>query len=363
MNENAQSNIDSNPVTQPRQPEQVVVQQPGPAGRRRNWAIRLLLVILLVSLIGNMAMFSSYSPFGDFYSTGSTPLERFHSGDAEASAKIAVIKVSGTIMPPFTKRILRTIKRAKEDERVKGVVLAIDSPGGLVADSHQIYHRLRELSQEKPIFVSMKRMAASGGVYVAMGAGEEGRIFAEPTTWTGSIGVIIPRYDVTELAKNVGVTTDSLKTGEFKDSLSPFRKLTGDERNVWQTIMQDSFERFLNVVADNRKTLDYKTVKDELATGQIFTATQAKQNGLIDDIGYEEDVIEALKTKLQLDKVRVVTYQYQPSLLELVVGSVEANRPENQLQALLEATVPRAMYLCSWGPGIPSWKLSIERQK
>src|SRR4029077_5357237 len=120
--------------------------------------------------------------------------------------------VNGTIMPPFTKRILQSIDHAKDDKHVKGVVLVVDSPGGLVSDSHQIYHRLKELGKTKPIFVSMKSLAASGGYYVSMGAGEEGRIFAEPTTWTGSIGVIMPRYEVVELAKKVGIDSKPLKT-------------------------------------------------------------------------------------------------------------------------------------------------------
>ena len=362
MNDSTDVNFDSDQMTARQQSEQAVIQPANALRRRRRWVFRLLLLVLFVSLLANMAIFSSSLVFSGFYSGDSEPLERFHSGDKEVLSKIAVVEVSGTIMPPFTKRILRMIKRARSDDQVKGVVLAIDSPGGFVADSHQIFHRLSELSQEKPVYVSMKRMAASGGIYVAMGAGSAGKIYAEPTTWTGSIGVIIPRYDLTEFSEKVGVTVDSLKTGEFKDSLSPFRKLTDDERNVWQAIMQESFERFLHVIADNRRSLDYKTVKDELATGQIFTALQAKQNGLIDDIGYEDDVIKALKIKLQLKKVRVVNYQFPPNLLELVVGSVEAQRPGYQWRALLEATVPRAMYLCSWGPEIPSWSLSIDRK-
>src|SRR5207248_4028218 len=106
------------------------------------------------------------------------------------------------------------IKKAKEDANVKGVLLAVDSPGGTVTDSHKIYHQLKELSEKKPVFVSMGSLAASGGYFVAMGAGTQAKIYAEPTTWTGSIGVIIPHYEVTELAEKAGIKALPLKTGE-----------------------------------------------------------------------------------------------------------------------------------------------------
>ena len=340
--------------TEPANFPSIVIQSSDAPRRRRNWLARLLLMALLASLVVNVALYWSYK---EYFSIVSSPTEHFHSGERDAEAKIAVLKVTGTIMPPFTKRILSTIERAQDDPQVKGVVLSIDSPGGLVADSHQIYHRLSQLREKKPIYVSMKRMAASGGYYVAMGAGKEGKIYAEPTTWTGSIGVIIPRYDVRKLAEKLGVTADPLKTGQFKDSLSPFRELTDEERALWQGILDDSFQRFLNVIADNRADLDYKKVK-QLATGRIFTAQQAKsaECGLIDEIGYEEDAIDALKGKLKneqgIKKFRVVTYRFQPSLLELLTWTVEAKQPENEWQTILEATVPKAMYFCSWAPDI-----------
>ncbi len=328
----------------------IVIQQAETGQPKRRWIRKLLLIALMISVMFNLGLLAKYQ---EYFSNVNPPLERFHSGDSNSDAKIAIIKITGTIMPPFTERTLRMIKQAKKDDKVEGVLLVIDSPGGLVADSHQIYHRLQELRKEKPVYVAMKRIAASGGIYVAMGAGESGKIFAEPTTWTGSIGVIIPRYDVSTLAEKVGVSSDSLKTGPFKDSLNPFRALNDDERTLWSGILDDAFQRFLNVIADNRKKLNYEQVKTELATGQIFTATEALNNGLVDEIGYEEDAIEALQKDLKLESVRVVSYMFQPSLVELLTSSVQAKQPENELRMLLDATVPKAMYLCSWGPGLP----------
>ncbi|HBL48422.1 MAG TPA: signal peptide peptidase SppA, partial [Planctomycetaceae bacterium] len=171
----------------------------------RRWIMRSMVVLLMISVLFNLGFYAWYQ---EYFTIGGGPTEQFETGDQFAADKIAIISITGTIMPPFTERILESIKTADEDDRVKGVLLEIDSPGGLVADSHQIYHRLVELRQKKPIVVSMKRMAASGGYYVAMGAGEEGVIFAEPTTWTGSLGVIIPRFDLSGLAENLGVVSD-----------------------------------------------------------------------------------------------------------------------------------------------------------
>lgn len=315
----------------------------------RRWLLASLVILLVFSLILNVSFLTW---FQDFFTIGGGTTEKFEAGSQLAEDKIAIISITGTIMPPFTERILRSIKTAHEDEKVKGVLLEIDSPGGLVADSHQIYHRLVELRKQKPIVVSMKRMAASGGYYVAMGAGEEGVIFAEPTTWTGSLGVIIPRFNMSGLAEKVGVESDPLKTGEFKDALNPFRPLTERERAIWDHILDESYQRFLNVITDNRKNLDYDQVK-KLATGQIYPATDAKENGLIDEIGYQEDAIARLKELAGLKDVCVIRYSQPKSLADILLGSVEANQIENRKQALLESTVPRAMYFASWMGEIP----------
>lgn len=328
----------------------VIIQQRSGGRFLGKFIIWLLFMALMTSVIVNVGMYAQYH---EYFASTEGPTEKYHSGDKQSENKIALIRIEGTIMPPFTGRVLKAIKQAKEDSSVKGVVLAINSPGGLVTDSHQIYHRLKELSETKPIVVSMGSMAASGGYYVAMGAGEKAKIFAEPTTWTGSIGVIIPHYEVTELAEKAGVRAVPLKTGEFKDALSPFRELTERERAVWDEIMNQSFERFLEVIDQNRKNLDIEQLR-KLATGQIYTAKDARTNGLIDEIGYEEDAINELKRGAGLAEARVVVYQHHAeSLLDMLMGSAESNSPTAQWQALLDASVPRAMYFCSWGLPVP----------
>lgn len=313
----------------------------------RAWALRLVMFALGISVLMNVGMFAAYR---DYFAKTEPPQERYHSGETDAADKIAVLTMSGTIMPPFTERLIDQIKAAEKADAVKGVLLVIDSPGGLVADSHEIYHRLKKLSDKKPVFVQMKRIAASGGYYISMGIGTKGKIFAEPTTWTGSIGVIIPRYDFSKLAEKFGVGSEPLKTGEFKDSLSPFRPLSDNDRKLWENIMGQAFDQFREVIDTNRDTLTAEQVQ-AIATGQIFTAKDAKANGMIDEIGYEEESLEALKKQLNLATVRVVTFSHPQTLADLLLN-MKAKSPE-PWKAVLEASVPKAFYYCSWLPPLP----------
>lgn len=308
----------------------------------RRWLVSLLVASLLLN--GFLVLRGGFSE-----STTAIP-EEFVSGSEGASDRIAIINFTGTISPPFTERWIRQIKQAVDDQTVRGVVLAIDSPGGFVADSHQIYRELQKLSKDKPVYVAMKRMAASGGYYIAMGAGSKGRIYAEPTTWTGSIGVIIPRYNATELAKTVGVSVEPLVTGELKDTLNPFRDMTPREHEVWDAILKDAFDRFVGVISDNRPELEEEAVRT-LATGQIYTANQALHNHLIDELGYTEDAVASLAKELQLTKYEAFEYSPAPGLIDLLLGG-QANQPPTPLEQLMESTIPRAMYHCSWSPWV-----------
>ena len=328
-------------------PQTILVQTQTPSVWR-SWFIRLLLAALTLSLIVNFGLYSAYR---QYFSNTEAPNERFHSGSATAKEKIALLKMEATIMPPFTERLIHQIEHATKDEDIKAALLVIDSPGGLVTDSHQIYHRLKKLVEKKPVYVQMKRMAASGGYYIAMGAGPESKIFAEPTTWTGSIGVILPRYDFSKIADKYGIASDPLKTGPFKDSLNPFRPMEDNERKLWANIIDQSFQKFISVIDENRTELNREQVQ-ELATGQIYTADDAKQNKLIDQIGYLEDALESLKEKANLKNPRVVSYESPVTLLDLALGSAKA-QPVDPWKSFIESTVPRAMYYCSWLPAIP----------
>jgi protease-4 len=328
------------------------------AGGWRTWLIRLLVVLLACSLLFNLVLFAAYR---EYFADIEAPQEKFHSGSVTAQDEIVILKMTGTIMPPFSERLRKQIEHVGKTDSVKGVLLVIDSPGGFVGDSHEIYHHLKKLAEkDKPVYVAMKGMAASGGYYIAMGAGPQGKLFAEPTTWTGSIGVIIPRYDISRLADKFGFTADPLKTGEFKDALSPFRPLSDSERKIWENILNQAFDQFLEVIDLNRDNLTLDQVR-QLATGEVFTAKDALANGLIDAIGFEDEALEQLKALLvqkgkiaSADQVRVVTYSHPPTVVDLLLGRAALPAgSRDPLHGLLESSVPRALYYCSWLPPLP----------
>lgn len=324
-------------------PAQVVLVRP-----RRRWFTILLGVLLVGSVLLNVLLLAASA---DYFGSVDPPYEQFHSGDATATAKIARLVVDTTIMPPFTQRVIDAIEKARDDDDVVGAVLVINSPGGLVSDSHEIYHHLRQLSASKPLVVVMKGLAASGGYYIAMGGGPEAPIYAEPTTWTGSIGVILPRYDLSALADKIGIHSDSLATGPLKDTLNPIKPLSEQEKEVWQTILDDSFQRFLSVIDEGREDLDMDKIR-ELATGQVYTAEQALKNGLVDVIGYEDEATAALAEQLGLSTVRVIDYESPKTLTETLLGIELAAPPASSaadpVRQLAQATSPRPMYLFGW---------------
>jgi protease-4 len=309
---------------------------------------RFLFALLMISLLTNLWLLGS-----DSTSSSEDIPEHHVSGKQGADARIAIINFSGTISPPFTERWLKQLKQAREDESVRGVVLAIDSPGGFVADSHQLYREIQKLVAAKPVYAAMKRIAASGGYYIAMGIGTEGRIFAEPTTWTGSIGVIIPRYNATELAQKIGVKAEPLVTGPLKDSMNPFRDMSPEETQVWEVIMKDSFDRFVSVIDTCRTDLDDAAVRS-LATGQVYTAGQAIENHMIDEIGYVEDAVTAMAGKLQLTTYETFEYRSTTGLIDALLGSQATGK--TVAEQILEASVPRAMYYATWNP----WAMQVQ---
>ena len=316
------------------------------SNRQTKLLRRIGITLLLASLLLNVWFI--WQPFS-YRRQGIT--EQHLQGMSGASDRIAVINFEGTISPPFTSRWLRQLKQAQEDKSIQGVLLVIDSPGGFVADSHQLYREIQKLAKEKPVNVAMKRIAASGGYYIAMGVGKKGVIYVEPTTWTGSIGVIIPRYNATELAEKFGVKSEPLVTGPLKDTLNPFRDMTEHEKTVWSAIMEDAFSRFVTVIADNRPELDDAAVR-QLATGQIYTANQAVANHLVDRIGYVEDAINEMAKSLKLTSYEAIEYRSSPGLVDMLIGA-NASQPKTLSDQILQASVPQAMYYASWNPWIP----------
>jgi protease-4 len=330
--------------------------------RRSVWPILLLLVFLgglaavvvlpIVAVVGLVASATSTSP------SSSSLTENHFALNELGTQKIAVIRVEGAIVEGEG-YVKQQIDRVREDTAVKAVVLRIDSPGGTVTGSDYMYHHLTKLREERgiPIVVSMGGMAASGGYYVAMAVGDqENVIFAEPTTWTGSIGVIIPHYNVAGLMERFEVAEDAVKSHPLKNMGSPFKEMSDEERAIFQALVDDSFARFKEIIRSGRpKFRDDPAALDALATGQVFTTNQALANGLVDREGFIEAAIDrAIElASLSRDDVQVIDYEQPFTLFGGLLAS-SRTRPAGdshaELAALLELTRPRAYYLFDWIP-------------
>ncbi|HMC12477.1 MAG TPA: signal peptide peptidase SppA [Pirellulaceae bacterium] len=295
----------------------------------------------------------------DYFDTTHGIEEKFVSGDKTGDEKIAVITVSGVIMEGdgFVKH---QIDKVRDDKHVKAVVVRVDSPGGTVSGSDYIFHHLKKLRDDKgiPLVVSMGGMAASGGYYVSMAVGDKpDTIFAEPTCTTGSIGVMIPHYDISGLMKEYGVKDDSLATHPRKLMLSMTREMTSEERELAQSHINDMFDRFKAIVKEGRPHFkDNPADLDKLATGEIFTADKALANKLIDKIGFQEDAIDrALElASLHKDKTKIVKFKRPVSLSDsLLLSAPRGSAPGSfDLSALLDLSAPRAWFLCTGLPAL-----------
>jgi protease-4 len=189
--------------------------------------------------------------------------------------------------------------------------------------------------------------------------GQKDALFAEPTTWTGSIGVIIPHFDLSGALAALRIEEDSIASGPLKQMGTPTRPMTDQERKILQNLVDESFQHFKQVVIGGRpKFKDDPAALDAVATGQIFTAKQALRQGLVDQIGFIEEAIDrAVELSGQdADNVRCVKYEKQPTLVDAVIGSNARSplRGGTEMARLIDLAAPRAYYLWSWLPAVMS---------
>ncbi len=219
--------------------------------------------------------------------------------EREQAEKIAIIYVEGVIMggrgqsnvfmeQGGTDQVMKQLHEARDDKSVKAVILRINSPGGSAAASQEVGTEIKKLrASGKTVVTSMGDVAASGGYWLAACTD---KIYANPTTMTGSIGVYVPYANWEELYKKIGIYQEKIKSGPHKDILSPERAMTSEERAIIQVMVDDIYNQFVTVVAEGRK-MDVDQVR-KLADGRIFTGNQAKQLGLIDELGNMYDAID-----------------------------------------------------------------------
>jgi protease IV len=205
--------------------------------------------------------------------------------DFEFGEKVGVIEINGVIAD--AKPVIHSLKRFREDNSIKAIVVRIDSPGGAVGPSQEIYREIRKTSATKKVIASMGAIAASGGYYIA--AGTDG-IIANPGTITGSIGVIMGFTNYQELLQKIGLVPIVIKSGEFKDLGSPVRKMTTEEHQILENFAGNIHRQFIKDVVEGRK-MDPDKVAN-LADGRIFTGEESKDLGLIDRLGNFEDAVE-----------------------------------------------------------------------
>lgn len=200
--------------------------------------------------------------------------------------KIALLRVEGPIFD--SKDTIDELKGYVKDSSIKAIVLRVDSPGGAVAPSQEIYEEVRKAVVKKKIVVSMGSVAASGGYYIAAPAS---RIIANPGTLTGSIGVIMEIPNIEGLMSKIGVKTEVIKSGKHKDIASVFRGIGKEEREILQNVLDNVHDQFITAVAEGRRMLrdDIKKIAD----GRVFTGEQALKAGLVDELGNLEDAIKA----------------------------------------------------------------------
>lgn len=282
--------------------------------------------------------------------------------------KIALIDIEGLLVNARQSGLLGSgenptalaiekLRKAEADPAVKAVVLRINSPGGAVTASDMIYRQVQKLREGKgdragkPVVAMLMDVGASGAYYIACAADE---IFAEPTAVTGSIGVVMLTFDIKGLFDKIGVHTDAIKSGEKKDAGSPFRPLKPEERDIFQTLINEYYELFLKVVTRSRSGMDQAKLR-KLADGRVYSGQQAKQLGLVDETGDVDAAIDRAKELAKIREARVVMY-HRPMGHRATVYSRAGMPVENGRQFnLINLTVgdvfpPQGYFMYLWQP-------------
>jgi protease IV len=287
----------------------------------------LALTVGLVALalaVGREAPVASPAVYEEEYVSGAGP------------DKVAVVPVEGVIasadsstgelQPAITPEGLAdALQQAGDDASVAAVVLEVNSPGGGVTASDEMHQSILDFKEQtgKPVVVSMGDTAASGGYYISTAAD---RIVANETTLTGSLGVIFTLTDFSELADRYGVEQEVVKSGEFKDMGSSFRDLTPEEREILQSIVDESYDEFVGVIVEGRG-LPEERVR-EIADGRVYSGEQAKELGLVDSLGGLDEAVEVVRDLANIRAATVVRYVEKPTFIETLMARLAPQEPE-----------------------------------
>ena len=313
---------------------------------------------LLLCLPGCVLVTAELNPFA----SRPVPLEE-HVVSGEGKAKVLLLDISRVISgqdeegafgmvrrESMVARVREELEQATKDDKVRAVVLRINSPGGTVTASDIIFMQLMDFKTKRaiPVVAQMLDMGTSGAYYVALAADE---IVASPTTVTGSIGVVMYNLNVSGLMEKIGVTDQTLKAGARKDIGSPLRTMTPEEHRILQAVLDGMHERFLGIVRDRRPRLSPEALKT-VSDGRILTADQALQSGLVDRIGYLDDALQAAKQRAGVSEARVILYRRPQDFAENIYSRAPSFPAQMNLInfeiAGLRSMAPQFMYM--WLP-------------
>ena len=333
------------------QTTQTAGQRRGVGGNRTPlWMLVSVVVGFLLPVCSCMA-FASLSIFGLGMVAGQGGTTSTGFGDA-----VAIVRVEGIIVSEDEVTagapsgvIMDELERAAADPTVKAIILRVDSPGGTVTGSAQIHEAILEL--EKPVVASMGGTAASGGYYVSA---PTDYIIARPDTTTGSIGVIYTLFNAEELMNELGIDVTTITSGPNKDLGSIWEELTPEQQEILETLVDESYDQFVQIVTDGRPDLSVEEVR-ELADGRIYSGRQALDNGLVDELGNLDDAIaKAAELGGISGEPRIVEYQRLPDFTRLFRG-FSSRLTQNQSDRLIEIietfTTPSLQYRYI-GPGL-----------
>ncbi|MDP1677748.1 MAG: signal peptide peptidase SppA [Bacteroidota bacterium] len=269
----------------------------------------------------------------------------FNESDTEdissgTAGTIAVVEVNEAIVS--SERIVNQIKRYRENTNVRAIVVRIESPGGGVSASQEIYQELKKTREYgKPIVVSMGAVAASGGYYIAIGAS---KIVANPGSITGSIGVISQFMHVNNLFDKIGITSTTIKSGKLKDAGSPFRKPNDDDKKYFQEMVDDVYDQFVSTVAEERKL--NKSLVKKYADGRVFTGRKAYELKLIDTLGTYQDAIKIAAGLAEIyGTPRVIKDRKKERISDLIFGEVRNDLTQLKNELLNQPIVQYRYYL------------------
>lgn len=256
----------------------------------------------------------------------------------EKKKKVKVLDIGGVISSTKKARgydhykFLEELDDMRSDDKIAGAIIRINSPGGSAGASSELAREIEDLNKEKPVLVSISDLCCSGGYMAAVAARE---IWSSPMGLIGSIGVIIQVPDVQSLTEKIGLKMRVIKSSEMKDIGSPFRDMTDDERKVFEDLIEDGYNDFVDYVTGKRPKIielntDKETVKAKIATGAIFTANKALENGLIDRIGTFYDVVERMAEIIETDVEKMkLEYVKHGSFLSRHLGELTGNITES----------------------------------